>query len=567
MTVGDTSPPMSMMTFHSERSGESNFEQSSVLGFSDLTSEALDSIGDSEDLDVWSQDDDECSLSTPSFRRRRSRRSSEPISSTELSPSTSLSHLPRPSFAAVLNSSSRDANTSTRFVNQMPLHDGSGNFARNQSPQRLSSYESSGHESDHSITDSIVSGASSMLRRFESKTDVARRLRISSSEFASVVQNIARLQEIHPNNLNSAPGAAAGVAAVATSGSTHGSTPTRHSFGHQTFGAEQDNRVISLCLSPPAQRVAVSSSAARSRLYDAEDLELMEMEVNGSSKISWLEALEYALQTFSSSNDGGGIDITFGESNTNNAVKGWTMYISQNNGEQNMSLDKTLVDKKNAEEQDLENKARLDGVKQHMALASLETLRRLQMRKSLHSSSPNVPLGYTIHPLTSSLSDPMQIDFVPTVVGHPSNKRVVRNHQRRRDSTLLSVFMTTLRRLRDHVKSNLIYHDYLENEDDMEASRFDSDENGVFSRRLGFEGDLGIEWATGGGGGSTEISYSSHNRDERWSRHHELESNSRRTSLSSASSSTGRAPNIRRVSSDCGLESMKNCNSSSMAWS
>lgn len=130
---------------------------------------------------------------------------------------------------------------------------------------------------------------------------------------------------------------------------------------------------------------------------------------------------------------------------------------------------------------------------------------------------------------------------------------------RAQDSTLLSVFITTLRRLRDHVSSNFLYHDYL-----------DEDDNGVPSRRLDFEGDLGIEWATGGGTGGTSASnLNSHDhhqhyyarRDRDTSHRYNPDRSSNTTPMSSSSSSTSssfrRKSNIRRVSSDCGLESMK----------
>ncbi|KAG0356177.1 hypothetical protein BG005_004905 [Podila minutissima] len=520
-------------------SGESSFEQSSVLGYSDLTSEGLDSVGDSEELDVWSQDDDDSiSLFTPSFRRL-----SGPASPTGLSPSTSLFYLPRPSFAGPLSQS--NSPIQPRFQNQMPLHDGSGNFA-GQSPL---TYESPGHESDHG-SESIALGASSALRQFDSQQDTTRP-RVISSAFASLIQNIASLQ------------VQAGAAPRITSRPAHPSPP-------QSRFSDNDRRDLSLRLSStptfvtPGPTQAYPSNRAL-EMYDADQHELAEMISGIPSKLGWLQAFEHTFRMFSGMKDSG-FDVMVGDSSPNNAVKAWTFHISQNN----RSLS-TLPEAQ--EEADSDSDARLEEIRKNMASASMDTLRRLQTRKRSHSPARNgriFPVR-SIHPL-----DPMQIDFVPTVLDqsevessrYPKNRRTTSrstgtstSHQdsRAQDSTLLSVFITTLRRLRDHVSSNFLYHDYL-----------DEDDNGVPSRRLDFEGDLGIEWATGGGTGGTSASnLNSHDhhqhyyarRDRDTSHRYNPDRSSNTTPMSSSSSSTSssfrRTSNIRRVSSDCGLESMK----------
>lgn len=129
------------------------------------------------------------------------------------------------------------------------------------------------------------------------------------------------------------------------------------------------------------------------------------------------------------------------------------------------------------------------------------------------------------------------------------------------DSTLLSVFITTLRRLRDHVTSNFIYHDYLDEADNGTPS--------TPSGQLGFQGDLGIEWAIGGGTSGTSAStiYSHdhhlhfHARND-WDKRHRYSPDRRssttsRSSSSSTSSSFRRTSNVRRANSDCGRESMR----------
>ncbi|KAG0093312.1 hypothetical protein BGZ92_006420 [Podila epicladia] len=289
LTGSSTEPPSHLASsgvVDTGASGESTFEQSSVLGYSDLTSEGLDSAGDSEELDVWSQDDDDSiSLFTPSFRRL-----SRPASPTGLSPSTSLFYLPRPSFAGPL--SQPNSPVQPRFQNQMPLHDGSGNFA-GQSPL---TYEP-GYESDHG-SESIALNASSVLRQFDSQKDNARP-RITSSEFASVIQNIASFQV----QTGSAPGI--------TSHPVHPSPPQ---------GRLSDNNLRDLSLrfssTPTSDNPGLTQACPSNRaleMYDADEYELAEMISGIPSKIGWLQAFEQTLRMFSGMQDSG-LDIMVGDS-------------------------------------------------------------------------------------------------------------------------------------------------------------------------------------------------------------------------------------------------------------
>ncbi|KAG0039842.1 hypothetical protein BGZ82_006544 [Podila clonocystis] len=358
-------------------SGESSFEQSSMLGYSDLTSEGLDSVGDSEELDVWSQDDDDSiSLFAPSFRRL-----SGPASPTG-SPSTSLLYLPRPSFAGPL--SQPNSPIQPRFQNQMPLHDGSGNFA-GQSP--LTSEP--GHESDHGC-ERVALGASSVLRQFDPQQDTTRP-RITSSEFASVIQNIASLK-------------------VQVGSAARNASRPVHPSPRQSRFSDNDCGDFSLRFSPTPTFVTLAPTRAcpsnrALEMYDADEHELAEMISDTPSKLGWLQAFEQTLRIFNGVKDLG-FDIMVGDSSSNNVVKAWTIRISQNE----CSLP-TLPEA--LEETDSDSDARLEEIRKNMASASMDTLRRLQMRKRSHSSARNgriFPLRST-HPL-----DPMQIDFVPTVL-------------------------------------------------------------------------------------------------------------------------------------------------------
>lgn len=287
LTASSTEPPSlldSPRAVDARASGESSFEQTSVPAYSDLTSEGLDSVGDSEELDVWSQDEEFISLFTPEFRRP-----SGPALPSELSPSTSMFYLPRPSFAGPLFQPNPPVQP--RFQNQMPLHDGSGNFA-GQSPQLPTE---PGHGSDHG-SESIALGASSVLRRFGPQHDTTRPC-VSSSEFASVIQNIASLQ------------VQAGSASRNTSRPVHPS-PLQSNF------SDNDCQGLSLRLSPTPMCVTPAPTQTRSnralKVYDADEQELAEMISGIPSKISWLQAFEQTLHVFAGMKDSG-FNITVGD--------------------------------------------------------------------------------------------------------------------------------------------------------------------------------------------------------------------------------------------------------------
>lgn len=102
-------------------------------------------------------------------------------------------------------------------------------------------------------------------------------------------------------------------------------------------------------------------------------------------------------------------------------MNAWAIRINQN--------ERTLPPLEEAvEEIDSENDALLGEIRKNMASASVDTLRRLQIRKRSHSptrNGRNFPVR-SVYPL-----DPMQIDFAPTVMDqselkssrHPKDRR------------------------------------------------------------------------------------------------------------------------------------------------
>lgn len=240
-------------------------EHSSFFGLSDLT-DGLESVGESEDLDhgVWSHDDeDNLSLTTSTFRRL-------PVPSSPLAASSlaaSLSHIPRPSFA-----SGASQGGDSRFQNQMPFHDGSGNFFGAQSVR-------SNHESDIESErgwESSSSRASSLLRSYHSNARPFRR-RMSSSEFKAVIENIADLQHVDDNG----------------SGLRHSSLRHPQLRGVDSIHSTQSSE-------PPQPRFTYPSVVTRRPIFniyesEMEDMADMEMEVP-TTKMGWLEAFEHVLR-------------------------------------------------------------------------------------------------------------------------------------------------------------------------------------------------------------------------------------------------------------------------------
>ncbi|KAF9907899.1 hypothetical protein EC991_010412 [Linnemannia zychae] len=497
-------------------------EQSSILGFSDLASDGLESLGESEDLGVWSHEDDDDVLSTPALRRSSTSSSSPFAAST-----ASLSHIPRPSFAdSPHNIGGGSGLSEVKFQNQMPFHDGSGNFV-----ERAPSVRESDVESERGW-DSSSSRTSSVFRPYRRPKETPIRRQISSTEFKSVIQNIADLQRSNtrvPLVQSSRQKSLEGYASSTTS-----SRPT-FTYPH------------------------VVSKRPIFNIYESEMEDLSEM-IELPVKMGWLQAFEQALRILKPQEY-----EVHADDNTLSPIKAWAQHLSH---DEPMSVAATATPTNVDQQQSAttspsgevntansaESQARLEQVQQNMAAASQATLKRLQTRKRANPHH----------------RDPMQIDFTPTVTDRIDTETYRRNRRvpsrstgtstsTAHDTNLLAVVLSTLRRFRDHVQSNFMFSEF-----------YDEDERSHhLSRTLGPDGDLGIEWSTGDVGGAAgerpvtgttaaaevvaaAVGGSSSSRiagTERRYRRHER--------TPSVTSSLSARSSVRRVSSDCGLESMR----------
>ncbi|KAF9955489.1 hypothetical protein BGZ72_003712 [Mortierella alpina] len=515
-------------------SGITSGEQSSVFGYSDLTSDGLESVGESEDLGVWSHDDEEFSIFAPAKRRLSVLSSPQATSST-----TSLSNLPRPSFA-----SPHLRVPESKFQNQMPFHDGSGNFAG----QATRSHLDTDLESSDLGWESSSSRASSVFRpSYRAKNAILRR-RISSSEFQAVIQNIADLQH----------------------------TSARPAHLHSSRTRSMDAHSIPPTDSQPLFTYPhVVAKRPIFNIYESEMEDLADMVMEMPTKIGWLEAFEQALRALHPAEY---CPSRVSDPSMLNPIKQLALHIGPDDVAvaNSKARDTPEFDVGNAPAtaESAEMQKQQQEVKQNMSAASFETLQRLQTRKR---SNPH----------HRYLSDPMQVEFSPTVGPtlqdlHRKERRV---HSRStgtstssdvHDTNLLEVVISTLRRFRDHVKSNLLYSEFYDGEDGHVEH---------LSRSLGVDGNLGIgiEWsaataATSGNpstpgmfsrvekgdpvrddSGRTSRSTSSSTSGARRDRRSQHSPQRRRERTASVASS-GRSSSytsVRRVSSDCGMESMK----------
>ncbi|KAF9184269.1 hypothetical protein BGZ51_003467 [Haplosporangium sp. Z 767] len=509
--VLSSNEPLSMVASSREAgtnldtAGTVSIEHSSAFGFSDLTSDGLESVDESEDLGVWSHedDDDTFSLSAPALRRLST--SSSPLAASS---TISLSHLARPSFAA----SPYGKVTEFKFQNQMPFHDGSGNFATGKS---VHSYRESDIDSDLGW-ESSSSRASSILRPsrpIRPRLGVVRR-RISSSEFRTVIQNIADLQH----------------------------TNTRQSFKPASRSRSVDGRSIASSSNVRTHFTYPHVVTKRPifNIYESEMEDLADMMIELPEKMGWVQAFEKALRVLSPGEydvrekDPSMVCIKNPHAHVN-PIKALAFHLAPEDADMTDQQD-SAVNQDNAplpSVDTMDNSGPLQEVKQNMSAASLDTLKQLQTRK--RSRSPH----------QRSVSDPMQVEFLPTVGDMPvvedaqyNGRRMMSRStgtstSRMKDGNLLAVVLSTLRRFRDHVETNLLQSEFYEEDDG----------HGDLSRSLGFDGDLGVEWLMGGKGGREHGDVQSQTRTER--------------SPSVASSTRSSAQSIHRVNSDCGLESMK----------
>ncbi|KAF9582273.1 hypothetical protein BGW38_000426 [Lunasporangiospora selenospora] len=409
----------------------SHAEHLSTFGFSDLTSDGgMESVDESEDLGVWShedEDEDGPSPYTPSFRRL----SAISLSSSTSSPlvlssaTASLSHLPRPSFALATASASPYTGVDlTKFQNQMPFHDGSGNFGV-AGRRGMGAMSSVMDESEYFDSDS--SRASSVLRAYRPGTPLLLRRRISSSEFQNVIRNIAELQQAND----------------------------RQQFERYTIEMQQ----------PPPQRPHFIYPQIVPRrpifnIYESEMEDLEEMvDDEVPAKIGWLQAFEQTLRALHPNEYA--VHVT--DPTVINPIKALAYHYSREESslphkdtkQLTRSTDATIPSSSSSsssssspssdsdartskespeakgkgrgqektkaeEEEDIKASCRVEQIRQNMSSASLQSLQRLQERKR---SSPDQSPGHQdLHPGHGRLnrSDPMQVDFCPTIQHPPS---------------------------------------------------------------------------------------------------------------------------------------------------
>ncbi|KAF9347565.1 hypothetical protein BGX26_000962 [Mortierella sp. AD094] len=260
--------------------------QSSSVSYSDLASESLEGLDESEDFSVWSQDEEDGQSYSTAMRSRNY----IPISPSTISlSSTTSNNMIHPSSLA---------------QSQMPFHDGSGNFTTTR-PVLLSSSSSqqgSDHESDHGGWESS-SSTGSIFGRNQIKEQNRRSTRsqqyaltersrhpISSSEFDSVVNNIALFQ-------------------------------ARHSQKSVTGATEAcNNSVPQIIISTPHTRIKRPlgpSKLSTCSIYESEMEDIDAMVVDLPSKQGWLETFESALNAIHSY----GKELGMEDSTLNNPIK------------------------------------------------------------------------------------------------------------------------------------------------------------------------------------------------------------------------------------------------------
>ncbi|KAI7816291.1 hypothetical protein BC939DRAFT_508459 [Gamsiella multidivaricata] len=568
----------------SYRERTSSMGQLSAYSYSDLPSEELEDLDESEDFSIWSQDDEDVH-STSTVSRPRLSKFASPYAAS-VSSTTSLNNMIHPSFGHHFG-----GGASNRIQNQMPFHDGSGNFVSYRSSS--SQLGLSDHESDHGGWESSSSTTSSALKgeripQSQQTWNVGSRRPVSSTEFDSVIHNIAQLQTRQVQQPHS-------------NASTY------------TFGAHGNTS----SLRPPLPAASVThgkksigpSKLQKCSIYEAEMEDIDAMVIDIPSKQGWLQAFEQALIAFRS----GETELDMDDSMLVSPIRALARHSTQEDAIDLVGLSKTLIPESlagtseslkarphrslpNSDTTNTVTSTRLPvitssssiesfagstkdntsadmrEVKQQISESSLETLQRLQKRHRTSYqdfSALHAPLASTTSfGMEGSQADPMHIHFSPTIAmnhrtqdnsfadsgGESSSRTDIVDFQgqtNESDSNLLTSVISSLRRFRDHVKSNLLHAEFDDDEGDDGTHKFLSG--------LGLEGDLGIEWATAGRGTPQSL----------LDKHCEsklpdapVATLGRHTETSAAFFSNSRPKraiareSIRRTGSDCGLESM-----------
>ncbi|KAG0348816.1 hypothetical protein BG004_004075 [Podila humilis] len=501
-------------------------DRTSHFDFSDMASDSLDGLGE------WSHDDDDESVFSSSATSIRSRRHSYvPSRNTRqrhtvaspcpIASAASLSNLARPSFAQSGCHDTQDqSNHSTgdvdpQFQNKMPFHDGSGNFS-----QDLPWDSEGGWESSTSGVSSILSSYSRRIaRQHLIASPRSHNGPISSPEFGSVLQSIATLQ-----------------------GQLY--SPQQHSHNSNNCSSQQYHCDIPFV----AQSAAVPSRASKPHrqryhhgqlklqscsVYESEMEDIEAMVIDIPSKMGWLQVFEQALNIFNnhtqestiyssysnmntikaiahSSNSNGDVHATDSDGVSKGAARpnrqgtGHTSRLELSSARTHAAaLPLTLAPSTLSELTSASSmkspstQLQMKHLHQKVSASSLDALQRLQKRQkseaALHQST------FLASPQTSTV-DPMHVEFAPTIKVDLSTASTASAQTKKSTSTMtgssgghrhsdgdtnmLASVISTLRRLRDHVKSNLLH------------AEFDQVESNYLSG-IGFEGDLGMEYAIG----------------------------------------------------------------------
>ncbi|KAG0003185.1 hypothetical protein BGZ80_011337 [Entomortierella chlamydospora] len=547
------------------RTRASSLGQSSIVSYSDLPSESLEGLGESEDFSIWSQDEEDGQ--SYSTEIRSGNYTSISPSTISLSSTTSNNMIQQHSLAQ----------------SQMPFHDGSGNFTTTTTTRSgllLSSlsHHGSDHESDHGGWESSSSTGSIFARNQikDQKNWRSRRSRqyalsersrhpISPSEFDSVVNNIALFQA----RLNQK--------------SVTGVTEA------------YSNSVPQIVISTPHTRISRRplrpSKLSTCSIYESEMEDIDAMVADLPSKQGWLETFGSALNAIRSYETG----LSMEDSTLNNPIRALAQHYTSEDIPSPITISTAgsqapsplsssssatsmqpptnggkLSNMEKVNNSDTGNNAAatdMKKIKQQVSASSLEALQSLQMRH--RASYQDVGQDNDVfRPSVSIVShnnnnnmDPMQVQFTPTIMdrsaqGHDSlmlGTRASLDPQRMVDrqeqtsgynSNLLTTMVSTLRRVRDHVTSNLLHLE------------FDEENAGNLSG-LGLEcSDLGSDWTTTTAGrsvshllvGNNYNHNHNHNILHDGNKEHRVFGNNTVVQMSK--------PNVRRASSDCGLESL-----------
>ncbi|KAG0042736.1 hypothetical protein BGZ83_000130 [Gryganskiella cystojenkinii] len=437
-------------------------------------------------------------------------------------------------------------------------------------------------------------------RRRRWSSTAARGTTISPSEFDTVIQNIALLQghQHHRYHRHSSKGSG-------DSGAHGQALPnSATSFLRPPLPSSSSSVSPSNLSTSYTRKPAVRSKLQNCSIYESEMEDIEAMVIDIPSKLGWMQVFEQALRAFNS-NDTTALELddstlmnpikalartTTGEdtelagpsktlappeSRDTNKAK-MSRYLTRRSSSVSNSSSSTsiatMAAKAGTSPQNLKK------LKQQVSASSLDALQQLQKR---HRSSCEHQPYVTSRSLdvgsmeSLSTQDPMQVAFKPTITVSPymsranstattttqnsghspsSTSRATMTGNSEQDSNVLVTMLSTLRRFKDHVKSNLMQPEFGE-----EISQ-------------NFSGDLGIEWATGYGSlpsivlshqnnspSSPAIGSSSTTTGDGFGSQGQRRSSHARTVSGSSwgAIGTGSTAAVRRIGSDCGLESLR----------